>query len=507
MEANDLLYFPSFVANMVGTGCTSGVAEDHIAKLDARFLAMLTSVGCHKNTMARFGEMQITSVAALTTLVDTRAELREFLATGLGLDPKVDPKVDHALEAGKIVMAWEQANKRSEVENKREAERLAANLPPQMNPDELILLRKQFEKNVNRGNAISDAETPSKAYLELKIGHAETTWAPEKLSEVTSWAQAERHRMGNAQEKQYGMDELTCSFKVITKPFGIPMPNDSESLRARLKLMGNAFLFLKLKFPQKGVLSTCTKEVWSDYTDFLFGETVWGFCSRNEADRPVACPHQGIVMAYDFALRKEMCKRMSEGQDLEAALEAAKGDSNLRNFAFLSQFTTEIGTPRCRALSAPAFKDIHGAGAPQGPKKLGNDGDDSGGQSRSQKKAAQKARSQQRKQLAIMDGHVNEPPTKKQKGKGRLNQQQAQAILDRVNAQPPKADGGKAKTKGKSDLKIRTSPKPDGTGGNVPICFAFNNGTRCKQNPCNWAHVCQICEGNHPKGECPNKNK
>ena len=76
-----------------------------------------------------------------------------------------------------------------------------------------------------------------------------------------------------------------------------------------------------------------------------------------------------------------------------------------------------------------------------------------------------------------------------------------------MNAQPTKADGGKAKAKGKGDLKIRTSPKPDGTGGNVPICFAFNNGTRCKQNPCNWAHVCQICEGDHPKGECPNKTK
>ena len=37
------------------------------------------------------------------------------------------------------------------------------------------------------------------------------------------------------------------------------------------------------------------------------------------------------------------------------------------------------------------------------------------------------------------------------------------------------------------------------------ICFSFNNGKPCKQTPCNMAHVCQMCEGNHPKTspECP----
>ena len=500
---------PNF--DMVGTGCLAGTATEHIAKLDARLMAMLSGVNCHQNTMARLGELGVTTVAALTTLVDTRAELRVFLADGLGLDPKKEPKIEHSLEAGKVVMAWEQANKRTEVENKKEAERLSANLPPQLNPDDVILLRKQFEKNLNRGIPLSDAETPSKAYLELKVSHAETSWAPERLTEVTSWAQAERHRLGNAQEKTYGMDELTCSFKVITKPFGIPMPTDSETLRARLKLMGNTYLFLKLKFPQKGVLSTCTKEMWSDYTDFLFGDTVWGFCSRNEADRPVSCPHQGIVMSYDFALRKDMCRRMSEGTDIEAALTAARNDVNLRNFAFLAQFTTEIATPRCRALTAPAFRDIHGAGAASAGAKQPGAGDENKTKlTRSQKKAAQKQRAQQKKQLAITDGQTDGPPAKRQKQ--RQNQQQAQAILDRVNDPPSGAAGGaaagsKAKGKGKNGLRIRTSPKPDGTGGGTPICFAYNNGTPCKTNPCNWAHVCQICEGGHPKGECPNRQR
>jgi hypothetical protein len=47
----DFFYF--LVIIIVGTGCTSGLAADHIAKLDARFMAMLSSLGCHENTMAR----------------------------------------------------------------------------------------------------------------------------------------------------------------------------------------------------------------------------------------------------------------------------------------------------------------------------------------------------------------------------------------------------------------------------------------------------------------------
>ena len=38
------------------------------------------------------------------------------------------------------------------------------------------------------------------------------------------------------------------------------------------------------------------------------------------------------------------------------------------------------------------------------------------------------------------------------------------------------------------------------------ICFSYNNGTPCKAGAaCNMAHVCQMCEGNHPKTspDCP----
>ena len=72
--------------------------------------------------------------------------------------------------------AWEQSGKQVEVENKRDAERLALNLPPQLTGEEVLLLKKQYDVAFNKKRPITKAQCPSKPYSELKIGHAETLW-------------------------------------------------------------------------------------------------------------------------------------------------------------------------------------------------------------------------------------------------------------------------------------------------------------------------------------------
>ena len=127
--------FDNSLHTMVGKGSTTLTPEEHIAKLDARFHTMLTSLDCHKNTVARLGELGVTTASSLTTLVDDRAELRVFLKDALGLDPGVG--FECTLAQGKVIQAWEQATKRLEVENKRDAERISANLPPQLTAEDV----------------------------------------------------------------------------------------------------------------------------------------------------------------------------------------------------------------------------------------------------------------------------------------------------------------------------------------------------------------------------------
>ena len=52
---------------------------------------------------------------------------------------------------------------------------------------------------------------------------------------------------------------------------------------------------------------------------------------------------------------------------------------------------------------------------------------------------------------------------------------------------------GKGKSKGKT--------KGDDTHDGKPICYNWNRGAPCKQNPCPWAHVCLICKKDHPKSQ------
>ena len=277
------------------------------------------------------------------------------------------------------------------------------------------------------------------------------------------------------------------------------MPSDSEALRARLRLMGNMFMFLKLKFPQKGVLATCSKEVFDNYVEFLFGDQVWGFTTKGDGGRPSSCPHQGIVEGYDYSLRERVAKLMSEGTDIEAAFDKACEDKDLRHSAFLCYFTTESASARCRALTAPAFKDIHGASGPAAPKRGLSDADSSGApiSKAAKKKAAKKQTAANQK--AIQDGIAkalkNGPPAPH--GAQRPPKGGGKKVLALQNGGVGDGSTGK---KGAGKGKSKTP------GDNKPICFAHNDGTACKQTPCPFEHVCSLCLGtDHGRHNCPNK--
>ena len=478
---------------MVGMGAQTESNAFHIAKMEARFQAMLTTAQVHVNSMGRLAELGVHSIQGLETLVDDRKTLRAFLIDALGLDPgtgSAAEKVAATLEQGKITGAWEQTRKRIEVENRREAERIAQNLPPQLSGEDVTVLKKKFETDFNKNRPITEAQTPSKPYLELKISHLENYWEAEKLTEVTSLAQAKRHAVKNSQTKQFGIDELSCSFKIVTKPFGIAMPKDSETLRARIRVMRNAYMFLKMKFPQKGVLSTCTLAMWDQYVDYLFGDQVWNFCTKGPDGLPSSCPHIDHVLGYEQALRERALELMASGTDIESAFDQAMGNTDLKNTAFMSYYTTEIGTQRCRALTAPAFHDIHGNGtadrppAPHVEKRKADGGD--GGLTLSKR---------QRRTLA------KQVKAKAEAAKGaKAEGWKAKAIPALQNGGVgdgtvyPKKDKGKGKGKGKGKSS-------DGRS----FCYAYNDGTQCRVTPCPFAHICQVCEGDHPRGDpkCP----
>lgn len=60
-----------------------------------------------------------------------------------------------------------------------------------------------------------------------------------------------------------------------------------------------------------------------------------------------------------------------------------------------------------------------------------------------------------------------------------------------------------------ASMGVRQANKPQTYKANkgqsfrsTKVCFAYNKGQRCNTSPCKYAHLCQECNGQHPKFKC-----
>ena len=111
-----------------------------------------------------------------------------------------------------------------------------------------------------------------------------------------------------------------------------------------------------------------------------------------------------------------------------------------------------------------------------------------------------------------------EQPKKKSKSnqKQRLRNQLAQAKANAAQQTPGQKGGGKGSkgdgkgAKGAKGGKAEFGP-PAGakwvtTVGEKPICFKWNANKACVRSPCNFEHVCWICEKSNHRG-CEHNNR
>jgi len=186
---------------------------------------------------------------------------------------------------------------------------------------------------------------------------------------------------------------------------------------------------------------------------------------------------------------------MTEGTNIEEAFDRAMADNDLKNTAFLCYFTTEVTSVRCKALTAPAFRDTHGAASSGGrPERKREAGEEEGPSKRAKKREAAA-----KKKANGKGGDGKGGGGKGGDGGGR-SKKKVKALMN-----GGVGDGAGAKGAGKAQLKQRTTALCT-LGEDKSICFSHNNGTACKDTPCLHVHVCQICEAvDHTKRNCPNK--
>lgn len=187
-----------------------------------------------------------------------------------------------------------------------------------------------------------------------------------------------------------------------TKGFAVACPRDSKELRLRLRTLGYRHCMLRQYCPDRTVLRSINIQLFDRYIDWPFGPRVWGLIVKDLHGRPLSSPTIEHVMAYDYSIRKSVCRKVNKGLDFAAAVAEAQNDSELKSQEFLTQVSISAISFPSRAITAPVYRAMPasssgGANQPE-KREAADDGNGAGkkqrskGQRQRMKEALQKAK-------------------------------------------------------------------------------------------------------------------
>lgn len=334
-------------------------------------LGLLSAKDVEAPTQARLALAKIKSVAKLAVLADTRQDLRTFCKDTLLLDPATDPRA--RVEVASVVEAWEAAQARLSSRSAAEAEATVNNVAKALPKTELGEIRNKFELTFEK---LEDKVSPAAASLETlfeQVDQGEFKFM--MLKEFASREDVEQEAWGaitlsgaNLRIKRGGVDT------------GAPML--PEELRTKIKLVGNHFIFAKIRYPTRRELQDIGPGTFIRFVDYLLGEQVWGLEAKDEADRTVSKPSWKLLLSYQFQLLKAALRLVNDGAKLGDSLEKAAKDINLKERYFLTPMSVQalsgaMGSRVTRSRSPRRqpgnWKQLQGKGG-KGSKAKGKDG-------------------------------------------------------------------------------------------------------------------------------------
>ena len=368
---------------------------------------------------------------------EERTEVRDALKDTIGLD-SADGVVPRQQVAA-VLAAWDSSRNMIKKEEDAKVEARLSKIPRPVSAVDHMAMRAAYEALYGK---LQGHEVPAKGYIGVKQEDVDDDEPKaERLSEVASKEDG---------EEQYLTADIDLSaggaVKIKKGTRDGRMPTSPEHLRAKLRLVGNVWCFLRTRHTTTRWLKDITPRTFDLYADFILGKQVYGL--RGAADTE---PPWSLILNYEYEMRKKAYDWVvSEGFTLQDALKTAMKDTELKNLHFLTPWTLKVD---------PLKEQL--------PKELAD--------KRERSQSVQKDR---------------------RPGGGRKKRQRKGS-----RGEPNKGGGGGDKggdgggdggDKGKKKVHSKTT---DGK----PICHKFNNrGENC-DGKCNRLHVCQICFGPHPR--------
>jgi hypothetical protein len=91
--------------------------------------------------------------------------------------------------------------------------------------------------------------------------------------------------------------------------------------------MAYGWCYLRMRFPNVLVLKTISVERFQEFQEYLFGSEVWGMADRGSDGRVTSTPDIEKVKHYEAMIRKDVAKRMNDGQSWWPAMQEATAGS------------------------------------------------------------------------------------------------------------------------------------------------------------------------------------
>jgi hypothetical protein len=120
------------------------------------------------------------------------------------------------------------------------------------------------------------------------------------------------------------------------------MPETTEVFRGRLRLLGAAVEFMKIRLPQSALWASSSEKLWSDHAEHILGPKALGRAMHDSAGAVSKTPSWQLVLHYEFEIRNKACEFMNRGHadnnnvplDILAAMTKARLCPELRQDSF-----------------------------------------------------------------------------------------------------------------------------------------------------------------------------
>ena len=247
----------------LATALAADVIADNLALIESDLSFLFENHKVHREVQAKIAREGYTELP-LFAKADAGGGVtgvHAFIKDDLGINP-AGGSIKRAT-AGRIVLAWEAAQKRVEVRSEAEAAQNAADCPMTIQRLEYVNLCKALLDR--RGKVeLSERLMSGQSYLEKRLEQIkENNYAAETLDEVTCSVDDKATGQG---ELRVDKDGRLRTQRSVASTF---MPRSSEELRTRYKVMAHHWELVRLKMPHQSAVRDF------DYKDTLSGHVDW----------------------------------------------------------------------------------------------------------------------------------------------------------------------------------------------------------------------------------------